>query len=66
MSDPTPDSVKAMLTMFLDAPDESYKTAVRDCIHACDYTVLMRENGEAVAAPLISILTPYGKDKEAK
>lgn len=70
MSDPmldfVQDFVRVMLTMFREAPDESYKTAVRDCIRACDYTVLMCENGEAVAAPLNSILTSYGKDKEAK
>jgi hypothetical protein len=70
MSDPmrdfVQDSVRAMLIMFREAPDESYKTAVRDCIHACDYTVLMCENGEAVAVPLSSILTSYAKDREAK
>lgn len=63
MRDFVQDSVRAMLTMFRNAPDESYKTAVRDCIRACDYTVLMCENGEEVAVPLNSILTSYGDAK---
>lgn len=62
------DAVSEMITMFREVASqkcvesEPYKLAVRDCVHACGYEILYRENGNLVAAPIAAMVSPLARD----